>query len=191
MSVLKAPQNRKPGTYEAALFADSLGTFVSTLMKLHELKTHLANNPDWNLRFILPDGNQVPAHAHVTEVARIDKKYIDCGGTFRTDSFCRLQTWVADDLQHRLSGQKLLGILNKASTFLETEDLEVDVEHESGVISQYPLQSIKLGLDALLLHLTARHTACLAEDKCLRPPQPAAASLFKPIPTFTLTPQNK
>src|SRR3954451_22210006 len=111
-------------------------------MKLSELKKELGANRDWNVRFVLPDGNTVPAHAHVTEVARIDKKFVDCGGTFRTDSYCRLQTWVADDVQHRLTAGKLLGILNKASSFLE-EDLEVDIEHELGVISQFPLDSVK------------------------------------------------
>jgi hypothetical protein len=160
-------------------------------MKLHELKKHLASNPGWNLRFILPNGTPVPAHAHVTEVARVDKKYIDCGGSFRTDSYCRLQTWVAEDVQHRLTARKLLGILNNAASFLETDDLDVDVEHEFGVITQFPLQTVKLGLDALLLQLAPRHTACLAMEKCLPPSAQASTLPFKPIPTFTPTPQNK
>jgi hypothetical protein len=157
-------------------------------MKLSEFKQYLAANPDWNLRFILPTGSSIPAHAHVTEVARIDKKFVDCGGTFRTDSYCRLQTWVADDVQHRLTAGKLLGILNKASSFLE-EDLEVDIEHELGVISQFPLDSVKVGIDAVLLQLGTRHTACLAEEKCLRPPSPAPKMNFKPLPVIQLTPR--
>lgn len=160
-------------------------------MKLHEFKKLLADNPDWNLRFVLPDGREVPAHAHVTEVARIDKRYIDCGGTFRTDSFCRLQTWVADDLHHRLTAKKLLGILNKAVSLLESEDLDVDVEHELDVITQFPLESVKQGLDALLLQLAPRHTACLAMEKCLPAPPKAATIQFKPLPTFTTNAQNK
>jgi hypothetical protein len=153
-------------------------------MKLSELKKEFAGHTDWNVKFVLPSGESVPAHAHVTEVARIDKKYVDCGGTFRTDSFCRLQTWVADDSKHRLTAGKLLGILNKAAEFLETEDIDVDVEHEMGVITQFPLESVKLSIDALLLQLGERHTACLAMEKCL-PPEPKPQSIqFRPIPSI-------
>ena len=155
---------------------------VLLIMKLSELKKELASHKDWNVKFVLPSGEFVPVHGHVTEVARIDKKYVDCGGTFRTDSFCRLQTWVADDLKHRLTAGKLLGILNKASEFLETEEIDVDVEHEMGVITQFPLESVKISIDALLLQLGERHTACLAMEKCL-PSEPKAVQ-FKPIPVL-------
>ena len=57
-------------------------------MKMNALKKDLASHKDWNVKFVLPSGKSAPAHAHVTEVARIDKKDVDCGGTFRTDSFC-------------------------------------------------------------------------------------------------------
>src|SRR5450755_1869816 len=110
-------------------------------MKLNELKNQLGLQPDANVRFLLPDGNFVPVHAHVTEVARIDKRFVDCGGTLRNDSLCRLQTWFADDLDHRLTAGKLVKILEKAKSFLESDDLEVDVEHEVGYISQFPLGS--------------------------------------------------
>jgi hypothetical protein len=30
------------------------------------------------VRFMLPDGGLIPAHAHVTEVGRVDKRFIDC-----------------------------------------------------------------------------------------------------------------
>ena len=153
-------------------------------MKLAELKASLALHPDLNLRFILPNGEAIPAHAHVTEVARIDKRFVDCGGTLRTDAFCRLQTWVAGDLHHRLKAGKLLGILGKAAPILQTEDLEVDVEHEVGFISQFPLDTLDAADGELVLRLGQRHTACLAEDKCVAPPGLSAfnsqAILFKP-----------
>ena len=73
-------------------------------MKLAELKKQLNLQPAANLRFCsCRTGNFVPAHAHVTEVARIDKQFVDCGGTLRKDTFCRLQTWFADDVDHRLT----------------------------------------------------------------------------------------
>jgi len=138
-------------------------------MKLTELKAALAQHVDLPLRFLLPDGSAVPAHAHVTEVARIDKRFVDCGGTLRTDAMCRLQTWVADDLHHRLKAGKLLAILVKATVVLQTDDLDVDIEHEAGWISQFPLDSVEVRNGELVLQLAERHTACLAEDKCKVP----------------------
>jgi hypothetical protein len=138
-------------------------------MTLAELKASLTQHPDLPLRFLLPDGNTVPAHAHVTEVARIDKRFVDCGGTLRTDRMCRLQIWVADDLDHRLKADKLLRILGKATSVLQSDDLEVDIEYEAAWISQFPVKSVEPRGDALVVCLTSRHTACLAEDKCKSP----------------------
>jgi hypothetical protein len=155
-------------------------------MKVHELKAVLAANPDADVRFELPGGELVPAHAHVTEVARIDKRFIDCGGTLRTDRFCRLQTWTANDLDHRLKAEKLLKILHKAAPVLETDDLEVDVEHEVEFISQFPLASVRAEHNVLTFVLTERHTACLAEDKCL--PKATVTTIdFNKLPTFSRT----
>jgi hypothetical protein len=148
-------------------------------MKLAELKNQLGLQPNANVRFLLPDGNSVPAHAHVTEVARIDKQFVDCGGTLRNDSLCRLQTWFADDTDHRLTAGKLLKILDKAKSFLASDDLEVDVEYEVQFISQFPLESVEVSTYAIVLKLGTRHTACLAMDKCLPPPRPA--SDFNPL----------
>ena len=150
-------------------------------MKLNELKAGLARHPELNLRFILPGGALIPAHAHVTEVARLDKHFVDCGGTRRTSAFCRLQTWVADDEHHRLPAGKLLGILEKAAPILQTDDLDVDIEHEVGFISQFPVETLDAVNGELRLGLTARHTACLAEDQCKRPPPGLAAFSPEPI----------
>lgn len=152
-------------------------------MKLNELKAALTRHPEATLRFILPNGEPVPAHAHVTEVARVEKRFIDCGGTLRNDLMCRLQTWTANDHEHRITAKKLLGILNGAASFLSTDEMEVDVEHEVQFISQFPLDSIEVDGSQLLLKLTERHTACLALDKCLPAPK-SESILFKPLPTF-------
>jgi hypothetical protein len=141
-------------------------------MKVTELKNELNKSPRANVRFILPNGESVPAHAHVTEVARIDKRFIDCGGTFRNDSLCRLQTWFSDDTDHRLTAGKLAKILEKAAAILQSDALDVDVEHEIGYITQFPLASVEISVDEVILRLTERHTACLALDKCKPAPQP-------------------
>lgn len=135
-------------------------------MKVAELKNELKRYPEANVRFMLPGGESVPAHAHVTEVARIDKRFIDCGGTLRDDSLCRLQTWFSDDFDHRLTAGKLAKILDKAGPVLQSDDLEVDVEHELSFITQFPLKAIEASPDEMILRLAERHTACLALDKC-------------------------
>jgi hypothetical protein len=153
-------------------------------MNVQELKSVLAQHPDAHLQFELPNGQRVPAHAHVTEVARFDKRFVDCGGTRRNDARCQLQTWVANDLDHRLTAGKLLAILQKAQPLLESDELPVDVEHEVEWTSQFPLESAELIGGTLIFHLGVRHTACLAEDKCL--PKPSVMNIdFGKLPKFT------
>jgi hypothetical protein len=159
-------------------------------MKLNELKQVLAQHPEALVRFHLPNGDFAPAHSHVTEVARIDKRFIDCGGTLRTESLCRLQTWFADDIDHRLTAGKLAKIFAKATDVLLTDDLDVDVEHEAGYITQFPLAAVEVTNHQVIFQLTVRHTACLAMDKCLPPAAPP--SEFSPLKfNFTETPPAK
>ena len=159
-------------------------------MKLHELKNVLAQNPAAQVRFRLPNGDFTPAHIHVTEVARIDKRFIDCGGTLRTDALCRLQTWFANDVDHRLTAGKLAKIFTKAESLMLTDDLDVDVEHEVGYITQFPIESAEVTNDEIIFRLTERHTACLAMNKCLPPAAPV--SEFNPLKfNFTETPSAK
>ena len=166
-------------------------------MKISELKRALANHTESVVRFALPNGASVPAHAHVTEVARIDKHFVDCGGTVREESMCRLQTWVADDREHRLNAGKLLKILEKAKPLLKSDDLGLDVEHEVGFISQFPVESVSTSGSEIMLQLGTRHTACLAMDQCCPPGATAGEQCcalasplaeFKPI-TFAPTPR--
>ncbi len=152
-------------------------------MLITEFKRALSENTCRNIRFILPTGTKAPPHAHVTEVALIEKKFIDCGGTFRTDSLCRLQTWFADDTDHRLTAGKLLAILDKSASFLGTNDLEVDVEHEAPFVSQFPVEKVDVDGEALSICLGVKHTACLAEDRCL-PPNLTKISVLTPLLDF-------
>jgi hypothetical protein len=138
-------------------------------MTLAELKRQLAQNPELPVRFRLGNGESVPAHAHVTEVGRIDKKFVDCGGTFRNQSLCRLQTWVSDDYDHRLKAGVLLKILEKAASFLQTDDLEVDVEHELDYITQFPIALAEASDGEMVIQLSSRHADCLAKEKCCAP----------------------
>jgi len=159
-------------------------------MKINEFKEKLAGKPEACVRFVLPDGTRVPAHAHVTEAARIDKRFVDCGGTFREESMCRLQTWVANDVEHRLIAGKLLKILEKAKPVLISDDLEVDVEHEVQYISQFPVGEVTMDGAEVVVKLAERHTACLAIDQCCPPPREIGGfpTLNFPMPRNLLKP---
>jgi hypothetical protein len=156
-------------------------------MTLTEFKQTLVAHPTLTLRFVLPDGQFVPAHAHVTEVARVDKHFVDCGGTRRMDSFCRLQVWVADDTQHRLAAGKLHHILMLAAPLLPQESLAVDVEYEAGYIAQFPLETVAPVDGELHLRLGVRHTDCLAPDKCGVTPAAARPRDFSVFPVRPAT----
>jgi hypothetical protein len=152
-------------------------------MILSEFKKLLSEYSNRNIRFVLPTGSKVPPHVHVTEVARMDKRFIDCGGIFRTETICRLQAWFADDTDHRLTASKLLAVLDKSSSVLETENIEIDVEYEAPFISQFPISRVEAAGEVLIVELGTRHTACLAEDKCL-PPALNKTSILTPLPNF-------
>jgi len=72
-------------------------------MNINAFREVLTANPEAAIRFMLPDGDFVPAHFHITEVGRVHKDFIDCGGTVRSTTACVLQVWVAGDLEHRLN----------------------------------------------------------------------------------------
>lgn len=135
-------------------------------MMLNELLAALTDNPSAAIHVMMPDGSFVPAHFHVTEVGRVRKDFIDCGGTVRSATSCMLQVWVADDTEHRLDTSKLARILRLADPLLKPADMPVEVEYESGVVSQYPLAATEITPSGFLLRLGSKHTACLAKDRC-------------------------
>ena len=136
-------------------------------MKLCDFKTSLKGSPTQLLRFVLPDGDVIAAHAPITEVGRIDKTFIDCVGTVRKVSTCSLQAWVADDTDHRLEPGQLATILDRAAPILSGKDLEVEIEYEDCQISQFPVQTANVTDGGLEFHLGTKHTDCLAKDVCL------------------------
>ena len=144
---------------------------MNTSTILHFLRDH----PEHQLRFLLPDGGFIPAHAHVTEVGRVDKTFLDCGGTARRTSSLCLQTWVADDVDHRLHAAKLADIIDRATPILGNDDLEAEIEYEDGFISQFPIESAAAQGESLTFTLGRKHTDCLAKDICLPKPQESSS----------------
>lgn len=135
-------------------------------MDVRQLRELLTANPSAGLHLMLPDGSFVPPHFHVTEVGRVQKDFIDCGGTVRSSTSCVLQVWVATDTDHRLDATKLAGILKMAAPLLKSDELPVEVEYEAGVVSQYPIAAAEVTPRGILFHLGTKHTDCLAPDKC-------------------------
>lgn len=135
-------------------------------MTVAEFRAVLAAHSEAKMHWMLPDRRFVPEYYHITEVGRLQKDFIDCGGTIRSLSSCMLQIWVADDKDHRLHASQLAKIMEVAGVVLKSDDLPVEVEYEEGAISQYPVAGVEVTPAGLLFHLGAKHTACLAPEKC-------------------------
>jgi hypothetical protein len=129
-------------------------------MKLSEFKQHLSGLN--SLSFSLPNGENVPAHFHITEVGLSMKHFIDCGGTERVDKKINLQLWLDDnDTAHRLSAHKLLSIIQKSEQIIGLPDLDLEVEYQGQTISKYGIR-----LHENSLALTSTFTDCLAKENC-------------------------
>src|ERR1700759_2068714 len=113
-------------------------------MNVGEFAAVLGKSPDAALHLMLPDGDFVPAHFHVTEVGRVQKDFVDCGGTVRSSAAGVLQVWVADDTGHRPGATSRAGILRLAAPVLRATDLPVEVEYEAGRVSQYPVAAAEV-----------------------------------------------
>lgn len=135
-------------------------------MKVKELTQLLSLNANLNIILKLPNSSEVPAHFHVTEVARLQKDFIDCGGTQRSLTTCVLQTWVDRDFDHRLDSTKLLKIMRLAEPILKSDELPIEVEYEDNLISQYTLDNAEVHGKNIVFTLSTKHTDCLAKDKC-------------------------
>lgn len=128
-------------------------------MKLSEIKNHL--NKLEQIKFMLPNGELVPTHFHVTEVGKISKHFIDCGGTVRKEDVINFQLWNADDYNHRLHPEKLAYIIELSEKVLALEDLEIEVEYQGDTIGKFGLD-----FDGTNFLLTTKQTDCLAKENC-------------------------
>jgi len=128
-------------------------------MKLEEVKSALEHLE--TIAFQLPNGELVPNHFHVTEVGKITKHFIDCGGTVRNEEVVNFQLWNANDYDHRLHPEKLVNIIELSQKTLDIGDLEVEVEYQGQTIEKFALD-----FDGTNFLLTTKQTDCLAKDQC-------------------------
>jgi len=141
-------------------------------MKLSEIKSHL--NHLETIAFQLPDGTLVPNHFHVTEVGKVTKHFIDCGGTVRHEEVVNFQLWEANDYEHRLHPEKLLKIIELSQNKLDIGDFEIEVEYQGATIGKYGLD-----FDGKNFQLTTKMTDCLAKDNCGIPKEKLKVNLSK------------
>jgi hypothetical protein len=134
-------------------------------MKLSDLSALLAKHPTTFPRFLLPDGDYIPAHAHVTEVGHVAKNFIDCGGVTGKSETVLLQTHVGSDIEHRLSSDRLAKILDLGGRVLPHDQLEVEVEYDCCVVAQYPIAAVQPAGEHLDVVLGKRQTQCLANER--------------------------
>ncbi|WP_250436061.1 DUF6428 family protein [Hanstruepera flava] len=139
-------------------------------MKLSEIKNHLKDLK--TIGFQLPNGELVASHFHVTEIGKIDKNFIDCGGTVRKEEVISFQLWEANDYNHRLHPEKLIHIIELSERVLELPDLEIEVEYQGDTIGKYGLD-----FDGINFLLTTKKTDCLAKDNCGIPVSKAKVAL--------------
>lgn len=128
-------------------------------MRLQELKSALTQVDQ--LRFVDSHGQVVPAHFHLTEVGRIEKHFIDCGGTMRKESKINFQLYTASDYDHRLGVQKMNSILNLSEQKLGLTDTDIEVEYQGETVGKYGLS-----FDGKSFHLLPTQTDCLAKEEC-------------------------
>lgn len=136
-------------------------------MTIDEFRSALEASPTAALQFRLPDGDSIPAHFHITEVGRVQKDFIDCGGTVRSATACLLQAWIAEnDAEHRLEAGKLAHIIRLAAPLLRSGVLPVEVEYEDCSLSQFPVTGVEATPSSIIFQLASKHTDCLAKESC-------------------------
>lgn len=128
-------------------------------MKLSQAKSALIQLD--TITFSLPNGKLVPSHFHVTEIGKVTKHFIDCGGTERREEVVNFQLWNANDYDHRLHPEKLLKIIEMSQERLDIGDLEIEVEYQGETIGKFGLD-----FDGKHFLLTTKQTDCLAKDQC-------------------------
>ncbi|WP_395064638.1 DUF6428 family protein [Flavobacterium sp.] len=134
-------------------------------MKLSEIKSALKNLSQ--IAFQLPNGDLVPNHFHVTEVGKITKNFIDCGGVVRNEEVANFQLWEANDYDHRLHPEKLVYIIELSQDKLQIPDLEIEVEYQM----KETIGKFSLDFDGINFQLKSKLTDCLAKDNCGIPPE--------------------
>ena len=150
-------------------------------MTISEIKQQLELSDTIAIR--LPNGQLVPSHFHVTEVGKIQKDFIDCGGKVRHEEVANFQLWEANDYDHRLHPEKLLQIIELSQRVLDIGNLTIEVEYQGDTIGKYGLDH-----NGAEFILTQKMTDCLAKDNCGVPQEKMALDLTSLASTNSCSP---
>ena len=82
-----------------------------------------------NLVFIC-NRQTIDPHFHITELAYIQKSFIDCGGTKRQEYYATMQLWIAGDTEHRLSPSKLHKIIDMGKDMIPDYNIPLIFEYQ-------------------------------------------------------------
>lgn len=142
-------------------------------MQLSELKSALSISPA--PVFMLPNGQRIPEHYHLTEIIHSTKRSLDCGGILRHEERIQLQLWVDSDTEHRLSAEKFLNIVQMAERQLQLPDLEIEVEYQGETI-----QTFGIAFNEGTFNFVPLQTQCKAKEACGLPVLTASKSCCSP-----------
>lgn len=134
-------------------------------MNYQTLENILKQHPTSFPRFVLPTGDYIPAHAHLTEVGHLARSFIDCGGLRGKEEKIVLQTHVGDDTDHRLRSDRFAKILQLGRRVIPGADLDVDVEYDCCVVAQYPIAKAVPDGEYLNLILQRSRTQCRERER--------------------------
>jgi hypothetical protein len=114
------------------------------------------------IQFMTPNGKWIAPHFHITEIGKKTKTFLDCGNVLRSESFVTFQLWHANDFDHRLLPNKLLGIIENSAALNLDDSLSIEVEYQTD--TTIGLFSLEFETDTFML--IAKETNCLAKDHC-------------------------
>lgn len=127
----------------------------------------LKANPDLPVTFIFPDKRTaVPPHFHLTEVGKLNKKFVDCGGVQHECTCCSLQLWVKDDYDHRLNSNKFAEIVERSLQLFTCNEVPLVVEWDVGTTALFKVDDAQVQQGNIFVLLEPKNTDCLAKDKC-------------------------
>lgn len=125
-----------------------------------------------HLSVLKPNGQPIPPHFHITEMGLVQKNFIDCGNTIRSEKWVSFQIWLANDTEHRLEPAKLQKIIAKSTSLFGMDDHPIEIEFQGETIGKYDLAFTNGHFQ-----LIPKQTQCLAQDHCGIPQEKTRKSL--------------
>ena len=135
-------------------------------MIFKEFQRILYANPAKQIRFILPNGETVPKHYHITDVCSVFKNAIDCSGHTREEAHVHIQLWLGADKEHHLHSDTAVKILQQSQEILkqitDLANTPVVIEYQTEVTGLYQIREANISESEIVFTLQNIQTQCLA-----------------------------